>query len=188
MIFSDFQELETSRLRLRRLRLEDVPAYFTRLGSSHNVTKCMLWQPHKDISESAASIRKVLHRYEEGSCCRWGIALKSDDSLIGIIELLHFDEKANTCGFAYMLGEDFWGCGYGTEALKAALAFAFGTLHVSAVIADHFEENPASGAVMRKAGMRFIRMIPERYEKNGRKHNALEYRITRADWDSRTRH
>jgi len=180
-------ELETRRLRLRKLTAQDIPLYYARLDSSQKVAEHMLWDPHRDISESAASIHKALARYAAGRCYRWGIALREDDGLIGVIELLKFDEAANTCGFAYMLGEDFWGQGYGSEALEAALGFAFTRLKVSAVLSDHFAENPASGGAMRKAGMHYLRTVPGKYEKHGVRHDALEYRITREEWNAKTR-
>lgn len=181
------QAVLTPRLHLRKLTRADVPAYFERLAGSRTVTEHMLWQPHKDAAESAASIEKVLQRYAEGTCCRWGIALREDDSLIGIIDLLNFDDASNTCSFAYMLGEDFWGQGYGTEAVTAVFDFAFTVLQADAIIADHFAENPASGAVMRKAGMHYVKRIPEKYAKDGVSHDAIEYCITKEDW-KRSRH
>lgn len=180
--------LETRRLLLRKLNMQDAPHYFTRLGSSGRVTEHMLWDPHQDISESIASIQKTLARYGAGHCYRWGIALRSDNSLIGVIELLRFDETANACSFAYMLGEDFWGAGYGTEALEAVFRFAFMELKIETIVSDHFAENPASGAAMRKAGMRYVRALPGKYEKHGILHDALEYRITKEEWDRKTRH
>lgn len=182
MKYADLKKLHTPHLILRALTPEDVRPYFERIGSRHTVAKFMLWQPHKDISESAASIQKVLRRYAEGRCYRWGITRKEEDSLIGIIELLRFDEAAGTCSFAYMLGEDFWGRGYGTEALKAVFTFAFEQMQMDTITADHFTANPASGAVMRKAGMRFVRVLPEKYEKCGIRYDAAEYRITKEDW------
>ena len=182
MIFPEIKTLYTPRLVLRKLRLSDTQTYYERLGSSEAVTRYMLWNPHQDISESEASIRKALRRYEEGRCYRWGVALKSDDSVIGVIELLHFDEQANSCSFAYMLAEEFWGQGYGTEVLTAVLEFAFRELQVSAVEADHMAENAASGAVMRKAGMVWQRTEYGKYEKNGVRHDAPVYRIAAEDF------
>lgn len=184
MEYAAFENLETPQLLLRKLNRNDVPSYFERLGSSLKVTEYMLWSPHKDISESDASIQKVLKRYEQGKCYRWGIERKADHSLIGIIELLRFDEMESTCSFAYMLGADFWGRGYGTEAVKAVFGFAFDKLKISAILADHFADNPASGAVMRKVGMKYIRTIPEKYEKYGKKLDAEEYRITASQWNT----
>ena len=186
MKFPALPVLETSQLRLRRLSLDDAETYYRRLGSSEAVTRYMLWNPHKDIPESVASIQKVLRRYEEGRCYRWGIALKDSDSLIGVVELLRFDEEAESCSFAYMIAEAFWGKGYGTEALHAAFDFAFTQMEVKSITADHMAENIASGRVMEKAGMHMVRILPKKYEKNGRTYDAVEYSIT-ADEQSKTR-
>ena len=182
MTFPEISQLETSRLRLRKLTPEDTDHYFRYLFGSESVSRYMLWNPHKDISESAASIQKVLHRYEEGRCYRWAIAHKETDSLMGIIDLLRFDEESESCSFAYMLGQPFWGCGYGTEALKAVFSFAFTEMEVKSIIADHMAENPASGRVMEKSGMRKIGFLPKKYEKNGILQDAVQYRITKDDW------
>lgn len=185
MIDAGIRTIETERLILRKLRIEDAPCYYERLGSSAAVTEHMLWQPHRYFSESVASIEKALRRYEAGGCYRWGIALREDDSIIGVMELLRFDERENSCSFAYMLGEEFWGRGFATEALRAALEFAFSELHIAVVEVDHFAENAASGAVMRKAGMQYQRTDSAKYEKNGKYHDAHVYRITDKMWKNR---
>lgn len=175
--------LETPRLRLRKLIMEDAEDFYRHLGSSEAVTRYMLWNPHQDFSESVASIQKALHRYEAGGCIRWGIALKETNSLIGVIELLRFEKDTDSCSFAYMLGEAFWGKGYGTEALTAAFDFAFTQMEIKAITADHMAENPASGRVMEKAGMRKTGILPGKYTKNGKPYDAVEYTITTTDWN-----
>lgn len=187
MRFPLMPTIDTSRLRLRKLTLEDAEDYYRHLFGSHAVSRYMLWNPHRDISESIASIQKVLRRYEEGRCYRWGITLKETGQLIGIIDLLRFNEERDTCSFAYMLGEPFWSRGYGTEALKAVFAFAFTQMEVKSITADHMAENPASGRVMEKAGMVRTRFLPEKYEKNGNTYDAIEYTITQADWNKNCR-
>lgn len=182
MIYAPFADLHTPRLHMRKLTMEDVPLYYARLGSSAEVTKYMLFPPHTDISQSIASVEKALRRYEEGNCYRYCIALQETDELIGVIEALRFDEAESSCSFAYMLGQDYWGQGYGTEALKAVLEFLFTRMEVSRVEADHMADNPASGAVMRKAGMVHCGVQPKKYEKCGILHDAVLYAITKEQW------
>lgn len=179
MVFLEIPRLETPRLILRKLRLSDTEDYFARLGSSPDVTKGLTFEPHKDISESVASIEKALRRYEAGGCYRWAVALPQDDRIIGVMELLKFDEERETCSFAYMFGKDYWGQGYGTEALRAAMEFAFTRLGVRKIEVDHFSDNPASGAVMRKVGMKYVGTIPGKYEKSGEKKDAVCYSMTK---------
>ena len=74
--------------------------------------------------------------------------------------------------------------GFGTEAMTAVLNFAFQNMQVSAVGADHFAENAAFGAVMRKGGMKYCGTVPEKYEKNGIVYDAPQYRITAQEWNA----
>ena len=182
MKFAPLHDIKTERLILRKMRLADAKDYYERLSSREAVTRYMLFNPHADFSESVESVQKVLQRYKTGRCYRWAIALQEDDSLIGIVELLRFDEEQNTCSFAYMIGDDFWGNGYGTETLKATFSFAFGEMELAAVEADHMAANPASGRAMQKAGMSYVRTEKGKYQKNGVTYDAPVYRITAEDW------
>jgi len=71
----------------------------------------------------------------------------------GFIGMLGFSE--NTPGrveVGYWLGRPFWGRGYATEALTAALGWARDGWRRKVVWAGHFADNRASGAVLVKAG------------------------------------
>ena len=186
MEFVEFRELTTERLVLRRIGLEDVYDYYERIASDGDVTKYMLFDPHQDIGESLESIQRTLERYEEGRCYRWGIALRDDDSLIGVFELLRFDEQEESCSFAYMLAKAWWNQGYATEAVKEAFRFAFEEMGVRKIAADHMAPNAASGAVMRKAGMVQVGILPGKYEKHGQRHDAIVYERVFASADPLT--
>ena len=177
MRYVEFHSIETDRLFLRQLRLEDVSEYYERLFGDGDVSRYMLFDPHQDISESLASLQRKLDRYEQGRFYCWGVTRKEEDSLIGIVELLRFDEKTDTCSFAYMLGCDYWNQGYGTELLKAVFRFAFEELEVQRIVADHMTKNAASGAAMRKAGMKHIGTETGKYEKLGIRYDAEVYEI-----------
>ena len=182
MKYAMFEQLETENLRLRKFRIEDTDCFFQRVGGSEEVTKYMLWLPHKSVSESQESIEKILARYETGNTYTWAIALAKDDSVIGRIDLLRFDEENSSCSFAYMLGKEFWGRGFGTESLKAVFVFAFEKMEMQRIVADHMSENVASGKVMQKVGMRFVQKHLQKYEKCGKYYDADEYAIDAEDW------
>jgi RimJ/RimL family protein N-acetyltransferase/NTP pyrophosphatase (non-canonical NTP hydrolase) len=157
--------------------MEDVYEYYERLFGDGDVSRYMLFEPHQDISESLQSLQCKLEKYEEGNFYCWGVTEKGEDSLIGLIELLRIDEAAETCSFVYMLGCNYWNQGYGTEMLKAVFRFAFEELELQRIVADHIAKNAASGAVMRKVGMKHIGTEPEKYEKLGLKFDAETYEI-----------
>ena len=173
MNFAELRELQTARLLLRRLSFDDVYDYYERLGSDGEVSKYMLFEPHQDIGETLALIEEALVRYEEENFYRW--AIENEDGLIGVIELLHFDEESESCSFAYMLGKQWWGQGYATEAVQEIFRFAAEELGVKKITADHMAPNAASGAVMRKAGMVQVGILPGKYEKHGQRHDAIVY-------------
>ena len=175
----DLQELESERLMLRKVRREDAESYYRNLGSREAVTQGMLWNPHQVIAESVASVEKTLRRYGEGRCYRWAVTEKGSDELIGIMELLRFDERDCSCSFAYMLAPEYWGMGYGSEVLQRVFRFAFEEMGVERICADHFADNPASGGAMRKAGMTQIGTERGKYVKNGVSHDAVLYEIIR---------
>ena len=181
------QEITTPRLHLRRLMEADAPAFYEKLASSIVVTQYMLWQPHASIEDSVASIQKAQRGYEDGTSCRWAIDLKDTEGLIGMIALLPRDVSQGVYSFAYMLAEDVWNQGYGTEALKAVMAFAFQECYAQCIVADHFAKNPASGAVMKKVGMEYHETIPGKYEKHGVRHDAIEYTFSRSQWQESTK-
>lgn len=177
MKYVPFRTLETPRLILRDIRMEDIQEYYERLFSDGDVCRYLLFDPHQDIGESYEQIQSILQQYEEGKFYRWGITEKGDDSLIGIIGLVRIEEETSQCSFAYLLGCDYWNRGYGTEVLKEVIRFAFEELEIRRIVADHMAENPASGAVMRKAGMTHIGTEKGKYEKQCVLHDAQVYEI-----------
>ena len=180
MRYAEFRHLETERLILRDIRMEDIQEYYERLWGDGDVCRYLLHDPHQDIGESLAAIEDILRQYEAGKFYRWGITEKGDDSLIGIIGLVRLNEETNEGSFAYLLGCDYWNKGYGTEVLKEVFRFAFEELELERIVADHMAENPASGRAMTKAGMTRIGTEKAKYEKQGRFHDAQIYEIRNA--------
>lgn len=177
MHYVPFHSIETDRLLLRQLQMEDIYEYYERLFGDGDVSRYMLFEPHQDISESLSSLQRKLERYEQENYYCWVVTRKEEDSLIGLVELLRFDETDQSCSFVYMLGCNYWNQGYGTEMLKAVFRFAFDELDVERIVADHIAKNGASGAVMRKAGMKNIGTEPGKYEKLGIRYDAEVYEI-----------
>ena len=132
------KELETPRLRLRKIRFDDVYDYYEGLASDGEVMKYLPAEPHQDISESLAYIEQTLARYEEGDCCRWAIADREEDGILGVMELT---AQEDGCDLRCMLMERCWNQGYGTEALSAVIRFAFEKMDVDRILVDHMSPN-----------------------------------------------
>ena len=152
-LFDDMPRLETPRLILRRLEMRDAPDLFD-YSRDPQVAKHVLWDAQTSVSEARAYVRYMLRRYRAGEPASWGIEEKETGRVVGTIGYMWYQRDNNACEVGYSLARRRWNRGYMTEALAEVLRFSFEELGVHRVEAQHEVENAASGAVMRKCGMR----------------------------------
>ena len=79
------QTLITERLMLRRPQLTDAPALFEEYCQDLEVTKYLIWRPHKDIEETLNFLTGALARWESGEELTWAITHKGNDRVIGMV-------------------------------------------------------------------------------------------------------
>lgn len=146
--------IETDRLKLRRIELKDAQSVFYHWLSDERVTDNLIKGAHKTVSETIERVAVVVNQYDNKQFCYWGIQLKASGELIGAIDLFNFDSATENCEVGYSLGYKWWNQGYGTEALKSVLEFGFGHMNIHKISAAHNLDNPASGIIMTKVGMK----------------------------------
>ena len=149
---SNLPPLESERLLLRRLCMRDAPDIYD-YSRDAEVARHVLWTAHTSPSESRSYIRYMLRRYRLGEPSSWGIVLKREDRVVGTIGFMWIQEENASAEVGYSLGRAYWNQGIMTEALELVLDFGFRRLKLNRIEAQHEVDNPASGAVMRKAGM-----------------------------------
>lgn len=144
--------LETQRLLLRPFTLEDAPRVQLLAGDERiaDVT-ANIPHPYRD-GMAAAWIASHAEKWRERELAAFAMVNKTSGLLVGCISLMHM--QANEAEIGYWVGVDYWNRGYGTEACRAVVAFAFGRLSLTRVYAHHLSRNPASGKVLLKAGLR----------------------------------
>jgi len=158
-------ELTSENLQLRSFCLSDANEV-QNLAGNFNVSKTTLNIPHPyepGIAEEWIGTHQ--ESWETMTGVVYAISLLESDQLAGAISLVIIDGKKGELG--YWIGEPYWGNGYCTEATKAIIKFSFTLLDLQRVIAEHLASNPASGEVMKKAGMHHIETIQkdDRYGK-----------------------
>ncbi len=142
--------LRTARLLLSAFVPEDLAAIVCCL-SVEEVARETLTIPHPYPPEQAADwLSKHAGWYAEGRQVIW--ALRREDDLVGAMGL-RIVAAHRRAEVGYWIARHAWGEGIATEALRAVIACGFDTLGLHRIDAQHFAENPASGAVMRKVGM-----------------------------------
>lgn len=180
-LFDDMPRLETPRLILRRLEMRDAPDLFD-YSRDPQVAKHVLWDAQTSVSEARAYVRYMLRRYRAGEPASWGIEEKETSRVVGTIGYMWYQRDNNACEVGYSLARRRWNRGYMTEALAEVLRFSFEELGVHRVEAQHEVENAASGAVMRKCGMRKEGTLRGRLYNKGRYVDVDLYAMLREDY------
>ncbi len=145
--------LTTERLALRPFETADA-AEVARLADDARISDTLFELPRPyglgDALEwigSHESDRANDRRYTFAVC------LRGPGTLVGSIALTLAGPDAARAELGYWTGGEHWGRGYASEAATAVLAFGFDALGLQRIEARHLVRNPASGRVMRNAGM-----------------------------------
>lgn len=147
-------EIATERLILRPFTLTDAP-HVTLLANDYEIASKTLRIPHPYKEEMA---REWIATHREGylkdKLANFAVTLKRDGRLIGAVGL-EIVRDHGRAGLGYWLGRNYWGMGYATEAAGAVVEFGFNKLMLNRIHAEHFTDNPASGNVLKKIGMKY---------------------------------
>jgi RimJ/RimL family protein N-acetyltransferase len=175
--------LTTERLVLRPLTLAHAPAV-QRLAGAREVADTTLTVPHP-YPDGVAEAWIAMHpdRFAAGDEAVFGITLRETGELMGVVGLVS-TRAHRRAELGYWMGVPFWGRGFCTEAARAAVRFALTDWEMSRVTAHHFTRNPASGAVLLKAGMMREGMQRRHVLKNGVLEDIEMYGILREELDA----
>jgi len=168
--------LTTERLLLRTFQLSDI-GDISRVCNNYNVSKSTLFIPYPYISDYAVAWVSTLEdSFSNEKSYDFAITDRITKEFYGGISISHNAED-NNGEFGFWLGEPYWGKGYATEAAKAIISFGFMEKKFHKVFARHFESNPASGKVLKKAGMKQEGILFEHIRKNDKYENVVHYGI-----------
>lgn len=120
----------------------------------------------------------------------WAVEVRASSQFIGFVGLTvpTWEAAFTPCTeIGWRLARSAWGHGYATEAAKAALATAFGTIELEEVVSFTAIGNQRSRRVMERIGM--TRHPSEDFDHprvaRGPLRRHVLYRISRANWDQR---
>lgn len=183
MNFMGTKTLETSRLLLRRATKNDAYAAYNNWCNSEVVDKYVLWKRHVDVNETYNLYSLWEKEYDDLKTFRWIVILKENNDPIGTIDVSKKYLDFGTCSIGYCYGEKYWNKGYATEALRAVIQFLFEEVGVNTIYAEHLHNNPASGKVMQKAGMKYEGVLRSRIvDKNGLRNDLISYSILKEEY------
>lgn len=142
-IFGNLPTLETERLILRKVTLEDVEDlhYY---GSNEEVSKYVTWQTHQTLEDTREYVEHILKQYRDKNLAPWGIEYKENGKFIGTTDFVSWQLKHNIAEVGYALSQDYWGKGIVTEAAHEVIKFGFKNMDLVRVQAKCSVENRGS--------------------------------------------
>jgi len=172
--------LDTARLRIRAYRETDIAELVPLIGT-REVAATTGRIPHPYTVEDA---RQFLKKIETDREVNLAITTRGDGRLIGGIGLRLVEEHQHA-ELGYWLGVPFWGQGFATEAAREMLRYGFEELRLHRIFASHFTNNPNSGRVLQKLGMRYEGGQREHVHKFGQFLDLELYGLLRQEWERR---
>ena len=153
-IFLNIPTLQTERLSLRAMHPIDAEDMFD-YASRADLTRYLLWSPHKNIAYTKDYLRYIQSRYALGDFYDWAVIEHESRRMIGTCGFTRIDTENDSAEIGYVLNPDFHGRGYALEAAKKVIEFGFLTLGLNRIEARFMQGNDASLRVMEKLGMSF---------------------------------
>lgn len=184
--------LETERLVLRPFVPEDMESFYRCCLSDYEVwrwTSYPKMERLEDVKEKGGLFTpNWFAAYRRPDRYSWAIAEKPGGPAIGRMFGMHpvcqgqGGDARWDIELAYELGRAFWGRGYMTEAVRAALRFFFEDVGFYRVHCCHGDQNPASGRVMQKCGMRPVGVEKQACVCNGGRYDQVNYALLREEF------
>ncbi len=127
-------------------------------------------------------IASTVQQRERGTGYHLVIAGHEDgeELVIGCVGL-RLDLAPGSANLGYWVGRRFWGHGVATEAASRVARWALANLPVARLEAHVAEDNPASAAVLRRAGLREVGHGRESFLARGGEHPVIRFQATRED-------
>lgn len=149
------KKLQTQRLLLTPLRLEDAPSYarhFVDYEVIRHLSALVPWPyPENGVVEF---FKNVLLPPQGVDRWTWTIRLKTNpDEVIGCVDLWREGRPENR---GFWLGKKFWGQGYMTEAVEPIMDYAFNSLGFETLTFANAVGNDRSRRIKEKTGAKLI--------------------------------
>lgn len=149
-------EIETKRLLLRQFKEEDVDAAFHNWMNDDKVTEYLRWPTHKSIEISENILKEWVSLYKNKDFYQWAIILKEyGNDPIGTISVVDINEKLNIVHIGYCIGSKWWNKGITSEAFSGIIPYLFDEVKVNRIESQHDPNNPNSGKVMLRCGLKY---------------------------------
>jgi RimJ/RimL family protein N-acetyltransferase len=134
-------------------------------------------------SSDARGKERIENLYKDFRHIILGVALKSDNTLIGLVGLKDINYVDQSAEFYIIIGaRNLQGKGYGTEATKLMVRYGFMELNLNRIQTQDMEENIGGWRADEKAGFKYEGTLREVIPRFGKFHDVRVYSILRREF------
>jgi [ribosomal protein S5]-alanine N-acetyltransferase len=149
--FLPFKNLESSRLILREITIDDAQEIFD-LRSNPETMKYVPRPLATSIDDALAHIKIIREKIETNEGINWAITIKGNPKFIGIIGHYRIKWEHFRSEIGYMLLPQYHGQGIITEAIALMIDYGFNDMKMHTIEAIIDPRNIASARVLEKNG------------------------------------
>ncbi len=179
-VYANLPSIETGRLRLRKLQIEDAADMFD-YASDPEVTRFRSWRTHLSTDDSMRFIVAAREKYSQGDLADWGIELRSSNTLIGTIGF-QCVRSGYIADLGFTIGSKVFHSEIALEAVESVLEFGFVHLGFHRIQSLTLVDDTSSLQVLEAAGFTCEGVMRDFHYQKGRFVSVCMQALLRQDY------
>jgi [ribosomal protein S5]-alanine N-acetyltransferase len=169
------------RLQLHRLVRPDLDGLFA-VNGDPLVTQYLPYKAWTSPADGEAWYQRMENLQRDGTAIQWVIARNDSLLAIGTCLLFRYEQSSECAELGYVLGRAYWGQGWMSEALNAAIDWIFTSTPLRRLEAFVDGRNEASCTLLRRIGFVPEGILRERWQVGTALADANIFGLLRRDW------
>jgi [ribosomal protein S5]-alanine N-acetyltransferase len=178
----NFPTLETKRLLLRNVAMEDVDFIYKHF-SNERVCEFLYDEELFTSKQDAIEFVEWNKDPEEKGYNRWVLVQKDNQEPIGTCGYDNWDKWNHIAEIGYDLWHEYWGQGYMKEALISAIESGFNHMKLNRINAYVALDNVNSMKLLEKLGFVNEGVYRDKHYFRGNYYDHYSYSLLKRDWD-----
>ena len=175
--------ISAPRVQLHRLMRADLEALLA-VNGDPQVTQYLPYKAWTSLADAEAWYLRMESLQQDGNAIQWVIERSDTRRAIGTCLLFRYEQANEAAELGYVLGREYWGKGWMSEALNAVIEWIFTSTPVRRLEAFVDGRNGASQRLLRRIGFVAEGTLRERWNVGGALVDANLYGLLRREWRS----
>jgi ribosomal-protein-alanine N-acetyltransferase len=187
---TNFPQLETDRLVLRKLTYGDTDVVFTHFANEE-VSRYVDAHPAENSNDAREIIGWGNYLADNKMGALWGIFRREDGPFLGQVNCVfrpdnNFSMNVHRAEIGYDLTPSYWGKGYMAEAIASVISFIFSNTSIDRIEATIHPENTRSHNVVERAGFVKEGVLRQYVLWEGEHWDMVHYSLLKQEWGAGT--